>query len=311
MSTSSKIPFDHNNPDLETVRQIVFERLRRDTAWHQVDQTGDGFAPYVEYAGKNHTDWINGRHELLFLVQEVFWKLLGEGILAPGVDAFNLNLPWFHITRFGQGVLASTEPKAADSTGRNPPLRDGTSALGYLLDQRADSIGHEPPLRESVANSDSCFVSYSSKDQAFADRLYRDLRVKGVQCWIAPEDLKIGDKFRTRIDESIRIYDKLLLILSQHSIASLWVEDEVEAALERERREDRLVVFPIRLDDAIVQTDVAWAAHLRQKRHIGDFRGWKDLDAYQKALERLLRDLKSDASAEARQTKTAPDGASD
>jgi uncharacterized membrane-anchored protein YjiN (DUF445 family) len=121
-----------------------------------------------------------------------------------------------------------------------------------------------------------------------------------VRCWFAPEDLKIGEKFRTRIDESIRVFDKLLLVLSQNSIDSPWVEDEVEAALARERREKRLVLFPIRLDDAIMQTDVAWAAHLRQKRQIGEFRSWTDRHAFQKGFERLVRDLKADAAAEAK-----------
>ena len=66
----------------------------------------------------------------------------------------------------------------------------------------------------------SCFISYSSADQAFAERLTAGLRAKGVRCWFAPEDLKIGDRFRTRIDESIRVHDKLLLVLSRHSIQS-------------------------------------------------------------------------------------------
>jgi hypothetical protein len=35
---------------------------------------------------------------------------------------------------------------------------------------------------------------------------------------------------------------------------------------------------------------------LRRPRHIGDFTRWKEHDAYQKALERLLRDLKVEAS---------------
>ena len=61
----------------------------------------------------------------------------------------------------------------------------------------------------------TCFISYSSKDQTFAERLYADLQTKGVRCWYAPEDLKIGDKFWHRIDESIRLYDKLLVVLSK------------------------------------------------------------------------------------------------
>ncbi|WP_220205611.1 toll/interleukin-1 receptor domain-containing protein [Reticulibacter mediterranei] len=64
----------------------------------------------------------------------------------------------------------------------------------------------------------TCFISYSSLDQNFAERLYADLQNKGVRCWFAPHDMKIGDKIRTRIDESIRIYDKLLLVLSEHSV---------------------------------------------------------------------------------------------
>ncbi len=138
----------------------------------------------------------------------------------------------------------------------------------------------------------SCFISYSSKDDDFARRLHADLQQSNVRCWFAPEDLKIGDKFRTRIDESVRLYDKLMVILTEHSIASLWVEEEVEAAIEKERKSGKTVLFPIRLDDAVMETDQAWAASLRRTRHIGDFRNWKDHDAFKKAFERLLRDLK-------------------
>jgi hypothetical protein len=140
----------------------------------------------------------------------------------------------------------------------------------------------------------SCFISHSSVDQEFAERLYADLQAKGVRCWYAPEDLKIGDRFRTRIDEAIRIHDKLLIILSENSVRSSWVETEVETAFERETRENRTVLFPIRIDDAVMQTNAAWAAEIRHTRHIGDFRNWKDHDSFQKAFERLLRDLKAE-----------------
>ena len=90
----------------------------------------------------------------------------------------------------------------------------------------------------------SCFISYSSKDDDFAQRLYADLQAKNVRCWFAPEDLKIGEKFRMRIDEAIRIHDKLLLVLSQSSVRSAWVEKEVETAFEKERRQDNKPGFP-------------------------------------------------------------------
>ena len=142
----------------------------------------------------------------------------------------------------------------------------------------------------------SCFISYSSKDQEFAERLYADLRAKGVYCWFALEDMKTGDKIRPRIDEAIRHYDKLLLLLSANSVESTWVEKEVETAFEEESRRKRAVLFPVRLDDSVMQTGMAWAADIRRTRHIGDFRTWKDRDAYRKAFGRLLRDLKAEES---------------
>lgn len=153
-------------------------------------------------------------------------------------------------------------------------------------------IGYIHSLGGKVFEYYSCFISYSSKDQSFADRLYADLLAKGVRCWLATEDLKIGDKFRQEIDDSIRLHDKLLVILSQSSVKSSWVESEVETAFEREsQQEGRLVLFPIRLDDAVMETNRSWAADIRRKRHIGDFRRWHDENSYKKAFERLLRDL--------------------
>jgi uncharacterized protein YjbI with pentapeptide repeats len=139
----------------------------------------------------------------------------------------------------------------------------------------------------------SCFISYSRKNQLFADRLYADLQNKGVRCWLATEDLKIGDKTRIRIDESIRLHDKLLLVLSKYSVASDWVEQEVETALERERREKRTVLFPIRLDDTVMKIDAGWPALIRNTRNIGDFRKCRNPEAYSQAFDRLLRDLKA------------------
>jgi hypothetical protein len=141
----------------------------------------------------------------------------------------------------------------------------------------------------------TCFISHSSKDEEFAKRLHADLQIAGVRCWFAPEDMKIGDRIRPRIDESIRLYDKLLIVLSEHSVVSQWVEHEVETALGKELEGKPNVLFPIRLDEAVMQSRTGWASHIRLTRHIGDFIRWKDHDEYKKAFDRLLRDLKAEA----------------
>jgi uncharacterized protein YjbI with pentapeptide repeats len=155
-------------------------------------------------------------------------------------------------------------------------------------------IDYLPSLLNQPIQFYSCFLSHSSKDGEFARHLYADLQDKGGRCWFAPEDLKVGDRIRDTIDRIIRVRDKLLVVLSENSIASQWVEDEVEAALEEERKrtDRRTILFPVRIDDAVLHTDRSWARAIMRTRHIGDFSRWKEHGAYRKSFERLLRDLK-------------------
>ncbi len=145
----------------------------------------------------------------------------------------------------------------------------------------------------------SLFISYSTKDQEFAERLHADLQAKGVLCWFAPHDMRGGKKVHEQIDEAIRVYDKLLLLLSRESMTSTWVNREIFKARERELREKRRVLFPIRLcsfeelrdwklEDGDSGQDLA-----REIREyfIPDFSNWKNHDAYKLAFDRLLDDL--------------------
>jgi hypothetical protein len=147
----------------------------------------------------------------------------------------------------------------------------------------------------------SCFISYSTKDQDFADRLYADLQNKGVRCWFAPHDVQGGRKLHEQIDEAIRLHDKLLLILSPHSMASEWVKTEIAKARMREVRDQRRVLFPIRLAPFATLRD--WecfdadtgkdSAREIREYFIPDFSNWKDHDSYQEAFQRLISDLKA------------------
>lgn len=141
----------------------------------------------------------------------------------------------------------------------------------------------------------TCFLSYCSRDQDIAERLYADLQSKGVRCWMAPHDLRPGDYHHSRIDEAIRVHEKVLLFLSEHAVSSSWVKHEVQVALAREIAQDCTILFPLRLDEEVMHTSKDWAAQLRESRHIGDFTGWKDRDAYQTAFQRLLHDLKAES----------------
>jgi TIR domain len=147
------------------------------------------------------------------------------------------------------------------------------------------------PVQGAPAAYHSCVLSYATEDEPFVTKLYADLQAQGVPCWLAEQDGKLGDKLRADIYRAIRQKEKLLLILSQNAIESTWVEEEVDVALDREHQQSgTLMLFPVRLDESVFTTEKYWAITVRQRR-IGDFRQWQNDAEYQRALQRLLRDL--------------------
>lgn len=93
----------------------------------------------------------------------------------------------------------------------------------------------------------SCFISYCSDDDAFARRLYARLAAENLRVWFTPEDMRGGKKTLAQIDEAIRVYDRLLLVLSRQSMASEWVRLEIKRAQRKEQETGTDVLFPIAL----------------------------------------------------------------
>jgi hypothetical protein len=152
----------------------------------------------------------------------------------------------------------------------------------------------------------SCFISYSTKDEEFAKRLHARMVQEKLRVWFSPEDIRGGQKLHEQIDQAIRVYDKLLLILSPHSMNSEWVRTEIRKARKAEIKEGKRKLFPIRLVGFEVIRDWEYfdadsgkdlGVEIREY-FIPDFSNWKDHDSFEAGFAKLLRDLKaSDAPA--------------
>jgi TIR domain/Pentapeptide repeats (8 copies) len=150
----------------------------------------------------------------------------------------------------------------------------------------------------------SCFVSYSTKDEDFAKRLHSRLTEEKLRVWYAPDSMRAGSEHDQQIDEAIRLYDKLLLVVSDASMTSGWVRREIRKARQNEGPNKPRKLFPIRL--VSIDAIKAWEpidprtgediAEELLKFHIPDFSNWKDHDAFEVAFTRLLRDLKAEAT---------------
>jgi uncharacterized protein YjbI with pentapeptide repeats len=153
-----------------------------------------------------------------------------------------------------------------------------------------------PFASETSASRYSCFISHSSQDKEFCDRLWSDLRRAGVRCWYFPEAAVLGRGLWAEIDQGISTFDKMILVCSAHSLQSGPVMRELKRALAREDAEARDVLFPITLDNEVF---TEWQHPFKidvLAKVIGDFRGWNtDPAKYLASLHRLLEALDSGA----------------
>ena len=124
--------------------------------------------------------------------------------------------------------------------------------------------------------ANSVFISYSSKDRSFVERLATDLRSRGLYVWFDQWELKVGDSLIEKINAGIASHDYLVIVLSKKSVRSQWVMKELNAALMKELKERRVVVLPILIEDCDIPP-------LLSDKVYADFRG-----DYSLGLNRLL-----------------------
>ncbi len=114
MTNSTKPLFrETDRKNLELVRQIVLFRLKNDPEWSQFDYTWD--PRYVSRFVDFENPYLRDR--FVFLANEIMWQLLIQGVISVGLNAHNLNLPFFHITDYGHDVLNQERFIPHDPTG--------------------------------------------------------------------------------------------------------------------------------------------------------------------------------------------------
>jgi hypothetical protein len=120
------------------------------------------------------------------------------------------------------------------------------------------------------------FLSHSTSDAPFVDRLASDLERLSIGVWYDKWELRVGDSLLDKIAAGIEVNDYLVIVLTPASVASDWVRLELKAALMRELSEKRVVVLPVLLANCVLPT------FLRDKKY-ADFRA-----DYEHGFEELL-----------------------
>ena len=91
----------------------------------------------------------------------------------------------------------------------------------------------------------SCFMSYGEPDLRFAKKLTKDLRAKGVSCWLWDTDKTVGQRTQHEIEEKLEEYEKIVVLCSIHSLLGNGIRSEIYRQLAKDP--DKLV--PVSLEE--------------------------------------------------------------
>ena len=77
----------------------------------------------------------------------------------------------------------------------------------------------------------TAFVSHSSQDKHFVDLLTRLLEYHHIEIWNDSYDIKTGTKFSNEIEDGLHKADCFIVVVSQNSLNSKWIEREISSYL--------------------------------------------------------------------------------
>ena len=78
---------------------------------------------------------------------------------------------------------------------------------------------------------DYIFISYSTKDLGIVNQIMRFMEDNQIEYWIAPYMIPTGSNYAREIPTAIKGAAAMLLVLSDNSQRSMWVEKEVDCAI--------------------------------------------------------------------------------
>jgi len=135
------------------------------------------------------------------------------------------------------------------------------------------------------------FISYSHEDGVFVDRIEIQLNKKGIRFWRDTHEMKAG-RIETQIDRAISQNPTVLLVLSENSLSSDWVEHEVRTARGLEKEMGRDVLCPVALDDSWKSS--RWPKRIMEQimeYNILDFSEWQDDSKFDGMFRKLIDGL--------------------
>ncbi|KFJ11625.1 TIR domain protein [Delftia acidovorans] len=91
----------------------------------------------------------------------------------------------------------------------------------------------------------SIFLSHTYTDKTFVRKLAADLEAHGIRYWLDEAEIKVGESLIEKIRQGLDEVDYVAAVLSPNSIASPWVQRELDVAMNQEISGRKIKVLPL------------------------------------------------------------------
>lgn len=95
-------------------------------------------------------------------------------------------------------------------------------------------------------SSEKIYISYSSKDNLIANEVCSYLEENGMDCWIAPRNIKSSKNYVDETTNAIKNSKCVVLLFSRNSNESNYVANEIDLAFSNNK-----FIIPFRIDDSV------------------------------------------------------------
>ena len=145
-------------------------------------------------------------------------------------------------------------------------------------------------ISESIKNANNLmtqvFLSASEKDHAIKEKIGKTLMREGLTIWTNQTDLKTGNAFEIEINKGIEGADNFVYFISPDTLESPYCLQEFAYASANNKR-----IIPL----LIQETDIGLIPSKLEELQFIDLTGSEDDEKYRRGIDKLLKQLKSDA----------------
>lgn len=135
------------------------------------------------------------------------------------------------------------------------------------------------------------FLSFSSADADFADRLYQALNHRGISCWKYDREQHLGHDVYDNIDAGLKLSDKVVLVSSKAAWESPYVIEEIKYAVDRQLKSREAILIPIAIDNTLSDAS-DFLMNIVARKIYASFQDWEqDASIFEKGVTQLIAAL--------------------